>query len=121
MTDNIYFHRYLQKARYKKHEKKADKSTNVFSVPKKGKNNAAVPTTTNNKAPSASNNVRGGSLVTFVIPKIEQPEEPSATTISTAANCKSFEPNNISSLVIHTGTYYILKNFILHMSYVHYV
>lgn len=87
--------RYLQKTRYKKHQKKADKSTNVISVAKKGKNNATATTaatTANNKSAATSNNV--GGAVNFVIPKIEQPDEQSTVT---AAVCKPSEPNNVSS------------------------
>lgn len=104
--------RYLQKARYKKHQKKADKSTNVFSVTKKGKNSVAAPTTTNNKAATCvSNNVSSGG-VTFVIPKIEQPEEPPETTTATATtNCKPSEPNNITFLGTQStiSTYFLPK------------
>ncbi|XP_060873528.1 NACHT domain- and WD repeat-containing protein 1 isoform X2 [Metopolophium dirhodum] len=94
---------YLQKARYKKTQRKADKSTNVISVPKKGKRHpaaSAVGTTTatnSSKAAVASNcNVAG---VTFIIPRIEQPDDQStAATIV----CKPFEPNNISSSIDKT-------------------
>lgn len=94
-------HRYLQKNRYKKHQKKADKSTNVISVAKKGKNNAAAATettTTNNISAATSNNVGGG--VTFIIPKIEQPDDQPTTT--SAAICKPSDPNNVSSISMYS-------------------
>ncbi|XP_026807773.1 uncharacterized protein LOC113550245 [Rhopalosiphum maidis] len=92
---------YLQKARYKKNQKKADKATNVISVPKKGKSQvavSAVATTTvtnSNKAAHASNCNVGGQP--FIIPKIEQPDEQSTTATTV---CKPFEPNNISTPIV---------------------
>ncbi|KAL4089774.1 hypothetical protein QTP88_024745 [Uroleucon formosanum] len=94
---------YLQKARYKKNQRKADKSTNVISVPKKGKRQTAVSAvgittaTNSSKAAVASKCNVGG--VTFIIPRIEQPENQ-----STAATViyKPFEPNNISSFIDKT-------------------
>ncbi|XP_022165189.1 uncharacterized protein LOC111030132 isoform X2 [Myzus persicae] len=89
---------YLHKARYKKNQRKADKSTNVISVPKKGKKHATVPAAattaaTNSSKVAVSSNCNVGG-VTFIIPRIEQPEDQStATTVV----CKPFEPNNISS------------------------
>lgn len=99
---HLYFYvcRYLKKARYKKHQRKADKATHVFSVPKNGKKHAAVPavtitTPTNSSkvAVSSNCNVRG---VSFIIPRIEHPEEQSTTSTIV---CKPFEPNNISSSI----------------------
>lgn len=93
----MYF-RYLQKARYKKSQRKADKSTNVISVPKKGKSHVlltAATTVTNSSKPAVTSNCNVGG-VNFIIPKIEQPEEQlTAATII----CKPFEPNNISSSI----------------------
>lgn len=84
----LYFYRYLQKTRYKKNQKKADKATNVISVPKKGKSPVAVSAvsttmvTNSSKTAHASNCNVGG--VPFIIPKIEQPdEELSLKTLST--------------------------------------
>ncbi|XP_025199078.1 uncharacterized protein LOC112597310 [Melanaphis sacchari] len=94
---------YLQKARYKKSQKKADKATNVISVPKKGKSQVAVSvaattTVTNStKAAHASNCNVGG--VPFIIPKIEQPDEQSTTS---TIICKPFEPSNISAAIDKT-------------------
>jgi len=92
----IFTRRYLQKTRYKKHQKKADKSTNVFCVAKKGKNNAATITTNNKTVVAASNNVASGGGVTFIIPKIEHPEEPTTATVTT--NCKPTTEANVSSI-----------------------
>ncbi|KAF0768010.1 Leucine-rich repeat and WD repeat-containing, partial [Aphis craccivora] len=84
----LYFYRYLQKTRYKKNQKKADKATNVISVPKKGKSPvaaSAVSTTavTNSSKTAHSSNCNVGG-VPFIIPKIEQPdEELSLNTLST--------------------------------------
>lgn len=79
----LYFYRYLQKTRYKKNQKKADKATNVISVPKKGKSPVAASavSTTTVTAHASNCNVVG---VPFIIPKIEQPdEELSLKTLST--------------------------------------
>lgn len=97
----------MQKARYKKNQKKADKATNVISVPKKGKSQvavSAVATTTvtnSNKAAHASNCNVGGQP--FIIPKIEQPDEQSTTATIV---CKPFEPNNISTPIGNVCIYY---------------
>ncbi|KAL5233574.1 hypothetical protein ACI65C_000984 [Semiaphis heraclei] len=92
---------YLQKARYKKNQRKADKSTHVFSVPKKGKKHPAVPAVTttaatNSSKVAVSSNCNVGG-VTFIIPRIEYPgEQSTASTII----CKPFDPNNISSSIV---------------------
>lgn len=108
---NIFFEictcRYLQKARYKKNQKKADKATNVISVAKKGKNNVL---TTNNKADPTINNttVSVGGGANFKIPKIEQPID------LPEINCKPHESNNISIIGVQIKIIlYILWNVVI--------
>lgn len=92
--------RYLRKTRYKKHERKADKATNVIAVCKKGKDREAAPVVDSTAVETSTpivhvktynNNCRGGH---FIIPTIEETLVPS---IDNDPSNQPLEPDGVPS------------------------